>query len=204
MFYETKDNKHGLAHDPFKSCVVPRPIGWITTVNADGVPNLAPFSFFNGVGDHPPQVMFAPVGLHRDGGAKDTLRNVELTGEFVANLVTWELREQMNQTSAAAARNVNEFELAGLATAPSRLVKPPRVKASPIHLECTYLKTVELLADRADYPNTAVFGKVVGIHISDDVITDGRVDMAKFKPVARLGYHDYTVAERVFTLAPPD
>ena len=136
--YETARNDHGLPHDPFKSCVVPRPIGWITTIDSAGVLNLAPFSYFNACGDHPPQVMYAPSGHHVEGGAKDSLHNVQETGEFVASLATWEQREAMRVSSSHVVRSVDEFALAGLESEPARLVRPPRVKGAPIHLECRY------------------------------------------------------------------
>ena len=131
MYYETAANDHGLPHDPFLSCVVPRAIGWVTTCDREGRTNLAPFSFFNGVGTCPPQVMFSTVGAHADGGLKDSCANAETTGEFVINMATWALREEMNLTSAYVDRGVDEAELAGLDMAPSRLVAPRRVKRSP-------------------------------------------------------------------------
>ncbi|MBI2587020.1 MAG: flavin reductase family protein, partial [Rhodospirillales bacterium] len=136
MFYRT-DGPHGLPHDPFLSCIVPRPIGWVSTVSADGIVNLAPYSFFNGVAVKPPMVMFASSGRQAHG-PKDSLANIEATGEFVCNLATWELRERMNQTSAPVPPEIDEFALAGLETEPSQLVKPPRVKAAPVHLECRH------------------------------------------------------------------
>ncbi|MDH3473765.1 MAG: flavin reductase family protein [Rhodospirillales bacterium] len=202
MFYETKDH-HGLKHNPFKSLVVPRPIGWISSLDSEGRVNLAPFSFFNAVADDPPVVIFSAGGQHVEGGFKDTPLNVEATGEFVFNLATWALREKMNLTSVLAPRDWNEFEVAGLTPAPSRLVKPPRVKESPVHMECRYLQTVELPSRDAKSLNKVVFGKVVGIHIDDGIIKDGLVDLAAIKPIARLGYMDYTVVETIFTMQRP-
>ena len=202
MFYETKDH-HGLKHNPFKSLIVPRPIGWVSTHDSRGVVNLAPYSYFNGVGSEPPTVMFASEGSHPEGDFKDSATNVQETGEFVCNLATWELREAMNATSAQVARSVDEFALAGLTPAASRLVKPPRVKESPVHLECIHLKTVELPSNDPDRPNLVVFGRVVGIHIDDSVIADGMIDMDAFRPIARLGYMDYTVVDNVFTMRRP-
>ena len=196
MFYDAIENRHGLKHDPFKSLVVPRPIGWISSLSSDGVLNLAPYSFFNAVSARPNIVMFS------SGGRKDSAANVEATGEFVCNMATWDLREAMNESSATVDSAVDEFELAGLQTVPSKLVKPPRVAASPVALECTYLQTVELPPSNGE-PNLVVFGQVVGIHIDDDVIVDGMVDVTKFKPVARLGYHDYAVVEDVFSMVRP-
>jgi flavin reductase (DIM6/NTAB) family NADH-FMN oxidoreductase RutF len=186
MFYEPKDH-HGLPHDPFKSCVVPRPIGWLTTLSEDGVVNLAPFSFFNGVASDPP-VVVAGINGRQPHGPKDTLTNCRETGEFVANMATWDLREAMNLTSASLPAEIDEMALAGLTPAPSNLVKPPRVAESPINLECRVLQFVDLPSNDPESANTAVFGEVVGIHIADSVLTEGRVDTAKIKPVARLGY----------------
>jgi len=204
MFYDTRVGDHGLPHDPFKACVVPRPIGWVTTVNEAGVVNLAPYSFFNAVGGEPPCVVFAPGGRKADGppdGSKDSLANAERTGEFVCNVVTWDLREAMNVTSAPAPAGVDEAAVAGLEMVPSTLVKPPRVKASPIHLECRYLQTVDLPSTGSR--SAVVFGQVIGVHIDESVLTDGKVDMAKLKPVARLGYMDYCMVEEVFAMPRP-
>jgi flavin reductase (DIM6/NTAB) family NADH-FMN oxidoreductase RutF len=202
MFYETKD-PHGLKHNPFKSLIVPRPIGWVSTVDARGVVNLAPYSFFNGVGSDPPTVMFASEGTHTDGDFKDSATNARETGEFVCNLATWELREPMNATSEHVPRSVDEFALAGLTPSPSRLVAPPRVEESPVHLECTHLQTVELPSNDPERPTLVVFGRVVGIHIDDAIISDGMIDMDAFKPIARLGYMDYTMVDNVFTMRRP-
>ena len=202
MFYETKDH-HGLKHNPFKSLVVPRPIGWISSQDRNGVVNLAPYSFFNGVATEPPTVMFSSNGVHSEGSYKDSVKNVRDTGEFVCNLATWETREAMNTTSAMVARSVDEFELSGLTPVPSELVKPPRVKESPVHLECTYLQTVELPCDKPEQSNLVVFGQVIGIHIDDSIISDGMIDMNVFKPIARLGYFDYSVVDNVFTMRRP-
>ncbi|HEY9536547.1 MAG TPA: flavin reductase family protein [Kiloniellaceae bacterium] len=206
MFYDTRTGDHGLPHDPFKACVVPRPIGWITSMNEAGSVNLAPYSFFNGVAGDPPCVMFAPGGRKADGppdGSKDSLANVERTGEFVCNVVTWDLREAMNVTSAPAPAGVDEAAVAGLEMVPSRLVRPPRAKASPVHLECRYLQTVDLPSAVPGTRNAVVFGQVIGIHIDESVLTNGKVDIAKLKPVSRLGYMDYCVVEDVFAMARP-
>jgi len=201
MFYETK-NPHGLPHDPFKSCIVPRPIGWVSSLDGDGVVNLAPFSFFNGVASEPPMVIIGTNGRRRPG-VKDTLANCEETREFVVNIATWELREAMNRTSAPVARDVDEMALAGLEPEPSVLVKPPRVKASPVHLECRYLQTVNLPSTNPEVHNAIVVGQVLGIHIAEEILTDGMVDMTKFHPIARLGYMDYAAVGKVFTMHRP-
>ena len=196
MFYDAIENSHGLKHDPFKALVAPRPIGWISSLSPDGVANLAPYSYFNAVANRPNFVIFSSTGR------KDSISNIEATGEFVCNLATWDLREAMNQSSASVGAGVDEFELAGLEKAPSRMVKPPRVAASPVALECTYYTTVELPSS-GDWQNLVGFGQVVGIHVDDEVIVDGMVDVTKFKPIARLGYHDYAVVDEIFSMLRP-
>ncbi len=203
MFYETA-NHHGLKHNPFKALVSPRPIGWVSSMSADGTLNLAPFSFFNAMADNPPTVALGINGNHTEGGPKDTLQNIEQCGEFVCNVVTYEIRDAMNATSEMVARNVNEFELGNLTAAPSSMVKPPRVLESPVNMECVHLQTIELPSNNPDVRNSMILGKVVGIHISDDILTDGMVDMRKFHPLARLGYKDYSAVMEVFSLDRPD
>ncbi len=203
MFYETA-NHHGLKHNPFKALVSPRPIGWVSSMSADGTLNLAPFSFFNAMADNPPTVALGINGSHTEGGPKDTLQNIEQCGEFVCNVVTYEIRDAMNATSEMVARNVNEFELGNLTAAPSSMVKPPRVLESPVNMECVHLQTVELPSNNPDVRNSMVLGQVVGIHISNDIIKDGMVDMSKFHPLARLGYKDYSAVMEVFSLDRPD
>jgi len=173
---------HGLVHDPFNAIVGPRPIGWISTCNAEGRTNLAPYSFFNAFNYVPPIVGFASVG------AKDTLRNVQATGEFVWNLVTRPLAEAMNQTSAAAAPEVDEFALAGLARAPSRLVRPPRVADSPVAFECRVIQVLQLQgAQGVPVETWMVFGEVLAVHIRRDLIVDGIYDTALAEPILRGG-----------------
>jgi flavin reductase (DIM6/NTAB) family NADH-FMN oxidoreductase RutF len=202
MFYRT-DQPHGLRCNPFNALVVPRPIGWISSVDAEGNVNLAPYSFFNAVAYSPPQVMFAATAPHEHGGLKDTVANVEATGEFVVNIATWNLREAMNATSAPAPHDVDEFALAGLAPEPAALVKPPRVKESPVHLECRHVRTVKLPSAGAGADNTVVFGEVVGIHIDDAVIDDGLVSWDRLQPIGRLGYLDFAPLGKVFAMERP-
>lgn len=198
MFYDARKNDHGLPHDPFKAIVAPRPIGWISSMNGKGDINLAPYSFFNGVASRPPIVMFASEGR------KDSLAFIEETGEFVRNLATWDLREAMNATSAPLPRGTNEMASAGLDAAPSRLVKPPRVAASPCALECKLLQVISLAdLDGRDIDRHVVFGQVIGVHIDDRYIRDGLVDSAAMKPIARCGYHDYAVVENMFSMRRP-
>jgi flavin reductase (DIM6/NTAB) family NADH-FMN oxidoreductase RutF len=211
MFYEPKHVSRemltslGLAHSPFTALVVPRPIGWISSLSASGVVNLAPFSFFNAVSQRPPMVMFCANGAHaRGGGPKDSLANVRATGEFVANLATWDLRQQMNDSSTPAPSDVDEFDVTGLTKAPSRIVKPPRVAESPVNLECEVVQIVDLPGDeKSGTKNTATFGRVVGIHIDERIIRDGRVDLTLARPLARLGYLDYASIDSLFEIKRP-
>jgi flavin reductase (DIM6/NTAB) family NADH-FMN oxidoreductase RutF len=198
MFYDTAKNDHGLPRDPFKAIVAPRPIGWITSVSAQGEINLAPYSFFNAVSDAPPIVLFSSEG------PKDSLVFVRETREFVCSLATFELRAAVVATSAQFARGVNEMEQCGLTPAPCRLVRPPRVAAAPCALECKLLQIIDL-ADLEGKPSHrhVVFGQVVGVHIDDRFIKDGRLDTAAMAPIARCGYTDYSVVERVFAIARP-
>ena len=199
MFYEpAKRDKSKLPYDPFKAIVAPRPIGWITSMSAKGEINLAPYSYFNGVNSRANLLMFASEGR------KDSVNNISETREFVCNLATWDLREAMNATSAPLAHGVNEMERAGLAAAPSRLVKPPRVAASPCALECKLIKVVAMkTADGKPVDCHVVFGEVVGVHIDDRFIVGGRLDTAAMKPIARCGYDEYAVVESVFSLTRP-
>ena len=180
-FYEPR-NGHGLPHDPFNAIVGPRPIGWISSLGQDGTPNLAPYSFFNAFNYVPPIVGFASIG------AKDTLRNVQETGEFVWNLATRELAEAMNNSCAAVAPEVDEFVLAGLSPAPSRLVKAPRVAESPVAFECRVTQVVQLQrADGAAVPTWLVLGEAVGIHIANALLKDGIYDTAAAGHILRGG-----------------
>lgn len=198
MHYDPRTEAHGLPHNPFYALVVPRPIGWITSLSETGVVNLAPYSFFNAVSSDPPIVMFS------SSGRKDSLNNVEKTGEFVCNLATWDLREQMNLTSGRHAPDISEPEIARLDMVPSVLVAPPRVKASPAALECRYLRSIDLTnSDGVPVGSTVVLGEVVQIHIADEVITDGRIDLARIRPIARLGYMDYSVVDHIFAMKRP-
>ena len=173
---------HGLPHDPFNAIVGPRPIGWISTCNAQGALNLAPYSFFNAFNYVPPIVGFASIG------AKDTLRNIEETGEFVCNLATRDLAEAMNQTCAAVAPEVNEFELAGLTPLASTQVRPPRVAESPVILECRRTQVLQLQgADGVQVPTWLVLGEVVAVHIDTALLKDGVYDTASAGHILRAG-----------------
>lgn len=189
MFYDALANDHGLPHDPFKALVAPRPIGWITAMSARGEVNLSPYSFFNAISDRPNMVAFS------SDGRKDAVTFIEETGEFVCNLATYDLRDQVNATSAPLPRGESELIHAGLTAAPSRLVKTPRVAEAPAALECKWLNTIPLkpLGD-AGARYFLVIGQVIGVYIDDRFIADGFVDTAAMRPIARAGYHDYFVA----------
>ena len=201
IFYEPDSRDRTiLPHDPFKALVVPRPIGWISTVSADGAVNLAPYSFFNAVAEGPFMLAFS------SHGAKDSSTFAAEVREFVWNLVTYELREAMNETSAPLARGTSEFERAGLEMAPSRLVAPPRVAASPCAMECKVVHHLELRdVDGQTFGQHLVIGQVVGVHLDESHIAEGTVDTASLRAVARCGGPgDYTVVERVFRMLRPE
>ncbi len=204
MFYETAKNDHGLARPPFKSCAVPRVIGWLSTRSIDGVDNLAPYSQFTNLTFDPPCVLVS-INRRPDGQRKDTAVNIEATGDFVYNIVPYDLREAMNVTAAPFPPDVDEFERAGLHKAECNLVKACRVAESPVNMECKYVQTLVLPGDCRTGTVDVIIGKVVGIHIADEVIRpDGKIDMEKIRPLARMGYSDYTCVEHVFEIAPSD
>ena len=198
MFYDTQTNGHGLPHDPFKAIVAPRPIGWISSLGADGSVNLAPYSFFNAFSSRPPIVGFASEG------PKDSVSFIAETREFVCNLVTFDLRNEMNATSAPLPRGTSEFIHAGLETAPSTLVKPPRVEASPVALECKLVEIKELTDSDGNSVNSfLVLGHVVGIYINEAYIKEGRFDIVAAGTIARCGYTDYAVVDDLFSITRP-
>ncbi len=200
MYYEPGVTPHGLPHDPFKSCVVPRPIGWISTVDRQGRHNLAPYSQFQNVTFNPPIVMFS-ANQNTGGERKDSVRNAEDTGEFVWNMATYALREAVNKSAEELPHGVDEFAHAGLVKLPSRKVKPMRVAGSPIQFECVYLNTVRFPGVPPMGTADVVFGRVVAIHIDDDVIDgSGMLDILKMQPLARMGYYDYTFVDNKFEM----
>lgn len=203
MFYETQTNDHGLPHDPFKSCVAPRPIGWISTISMDGISNLAPYSQFQNLTFNPPYVMFA-ANQNTAGRRKDSVVNTEVTGEFVYNMATFDLREAVNISAQEVPPDVDEFELAGVTKKPCRLVKPYRVAESPVQFECRYHQTLRLPGKGKMGTADVVIGEVLGIHIKDEfILPDGKLDILRIKPLARLGYYDYTVVESIFEMVIP-
>src|SRR5262245_20791867 len=195
MEYDPRSEPHQLAHDPVTSLVVPRPIGWLSTIGQGGTVNLAPYSFFNLVGAKPPFVMFA------SNPRKHSQHNAETSGEFVVNIATYDLRDEMNQSGAHYGEELSEPEIIGLEMVPCRVVKPPRVARSPIALECRYVQTLLLSRSNGQKTTTSVvIGEVVNIYIDDSVIRDGMIDLALIRPIARLGYMDYSVVDNVFTM----
>lgn len=199
MFYKTDENKHGLAHDPFKAIVSPRPIAWVGTKGKGGVRNLAPYSFFTAISDVPKLIMFSSSGY------KDSVRNIEETGVFTLSLAGAELIDAMNTSSAPAPYDTDEFELTGLTPTEGQLVDAPYVGEAYAALECkaVEIKPLKGLND-AQSPNFMVIGQVVGIHIRDEAIREGRLDMALVRPLGRLGYMDYSDSGDVFELMRPN
>ena len=180
-FYEPRHG-HGLPHDPFNAIVGPRPIGWVSSCNAQGASNLAPYSFFNAFNYVPPIVGFSSIGY------KDSIRNIEETGEFAWNLVTRPLAEAMNQTCAAVPPEVSEFDLAGLTPVASRLIKPPRVQESPVSFECKLTQVLQLQGvDGVKVDTWLVLGEVVGVHIRADLLVNGVYDTAGADHILRGG-----------------
>ncbi len=199
MFYEPHARDRSiLPHDPFKAIIAPRPIGWVTTMSRDGAVNLAPYSFFNAFSGAPPIVGFSSESL------KDSAAFSDETREFTFNLATFDLRHQMNLTSAPLPRGVSEFEHAGLTPAPARLVRPPRVAESPASLECVVTEIIAL-KDRHGQRAGAllVVGEVVGVHLDDRFVANGRFDTAGAQPIARCGYQDYAVVKELFSIVRP-
>lgn len=198
MFYDAR-TKAPLKHDPVKALIAPRPIGWISTLSREGVANLAPYSFFNLVASGPSIVAFSSAGR------KDSQTNAEQTGEFVCNIASFDQRNAVNSSAATLPPEVDEFALTGLGTLPSQMIKPPRVKGAPAHLECVYLQTVPLFSkDGVRNGFDLVLGEVVGVHIDDQFVKEGLVDTAAMRLIARLGYLDYSVTDEVFAMRRPD
>jgi len=203
MYYEPALRNHGLKYDPFKSCVIPRPIGWISTLGAAGAANLAPYGQFQMLNYDPPYVMFSG-NQTVDGVRKDSVRNIEATGEFVWNMATYALRDAVNKSAQDLPPDVDEFVVAGVTKAPARLVKAPMVAESPVHFECRYHQTLRLPGNGKMGTVDVIIGQVIAVHIADDALTpEGRLDVLKIRPIARLGYYDYTSIESRFEMIIP-
>ena len=200
IFYEPEQG-HGLPYNPFNAIVTPRPIGWISTRDAQGRNNLAPYSFFNAVAYVPPQVMFASTGEKPDqNGTKDSVANIRETGVFCVNIVEHAMIGQMNASAATLPYDTNEYEQAGLRQIACNIINCSRVSGAPAALECKLTQIINL----PGAANFAVFGEVIGVHMREDCIENGRFDVTKFKPLTRLGYRDYAIIEKTFELARPD
>ena len=199
MFYRPEDG-HGLKHNPFNAIVTPRPIGWISTRASDGSENLAPYSFFNAVAYVPPQVMFASTSAKPDrDGTKDSVANIRETGVFCVNIVEYEMRDAMNETSGPWSREVDEFDKAGIERAACETIACSRVAKAPASLECALTEIVELRGAA----NFLVLGEVTGVHMREDCVVDGMFDVLRFQPLTRLGYRDYSRITEVFSLKRP-
>tara|TARA_R110002049_G_scaffold23781_6_gene84658 strand:- start:42567 stop:43172 length:606 start_codon:yes stop_codon:yes gene_type:complete len=200
MFYRP-EHGHGLPHNPFNAIITPRPIGWISTRDGHGRDNLAPYSFFNGVAYTPPQVMFASTGVKDDvDGTKDSVANIRDTGVFCVNVVEYAAREAMNVTSATLPHDEDEFVRASVAKAACDQIDCARVADAPANLECKVTQVVQI----EGAANFVVFGEVVGVHLRDDCVIDGRFDVTQYQPLSRMGYRDYTVVREVFEMVRPD
>jgi flavin reductase (DIM6/NTAB) family NADH-FMN oxidoreductase RutF len=197
LFYDAVRNDHGFEFDPFKALVAPRPIGWISSLSPEGVANLAPYSFFNAVAEDPHYVVIG------SGAGKDSIGNIEATREFAVNMATFELREQMNATSATVPPYTDEFALAGLTKALCRMIRAPRVGESPVSFECHLHQIVDLPDEHGRVSDRMVIGRVIGIHIDDRYIENGRVNTAAMHPIARLGYSEYTTVEKAWRMRRP-
>ncbi|MFN8224790.1 MAG: flavin reductase family protein [Gaiellales bacterium] len=201
MHYIPAEERSGLPHSPFTSCCVPRPIGWISTVSASGVRNLAPFSQFQNVTWDPPTVLFCSCGTPQT----DTYNNAVETGEFVWNMATYELREIVARTATPYPPEVDEIAELGIDTLPSLRVSPPRVAASPVHFECLVRQVVDVPGNVPEANTKIVIGEVVVIHIDDAALTDdGRIDVPRLRPLARLGYLDYTSVDSAWEQRAPE
>lgn len=204
MFYRPEARPAVLKHDPFKALVSPRPIAWVSSMDGEGRVNLAPYSFFNAVGDRPPLLMIAPNGHKAEEPVgKDTLRNVLETEEFVVNVTPARLAEAMNVTAAPYGVGEDEFVAAGLEKAPCEIVRPPRIASAPAAFECRLIRHVALPASERTQRVDALFGEVVGVHIDDAVIDGDRVDVTRYRPLARLGYMNYATVDAVFDMPRP-
>ena len=200
MFYQPKDG-HGLPHNPFNALITPRPIGWISTRDTSGADNLAPYSFFNGVAYVPPQIVFASTGAKEDvPGTKDSVANIRETGTFCVNVTEYAARNAVNVSSATLPHGTDEFLHAGVTKAECIQIDCPRVADAPASLECRMTQIVQI----EGAANYVVFGEVIGVHLRDDCIVDGRFDVTQFQPLARLGYRDYSTVTDVFEIIRPD
>ena len=201
MFYEVTEKNDWLTH--FKSLIVPRPIGWISSKNNDGQINLAPYSFFNAIATIPPMVVIGPGDYSKSGNNKDTLLNIKNNPEFVCNFVSWDVKDIMNESSYSFDNNESEIEKLNIETENSTMVSIPRVKLSPAHFECTLFKIIDLPSDSKGNPNHLIIGNIIGINISDKIIKNDRIDIGELKPISRMGYDEYALINTIFSMKRP-
>lgn len=198
MQFDPNELEHTAVYKLLTGSIIPRPIGWISSVSENGINNLAPFSYFNAVGDDPPHVMFS-TGRGNDSN-KDTLNNVLATRQFVVNMVTEELTEQMNMTAQAVHSDIDEFELAGVTAIPSEKIKPMRVKESPITFECELVHHY-FLEGHKHGGACVVIGRIVMMHFNDEVLSDNyRINLDNYKPVSRLAGSHYSKIGELFSV----
>ena len=205
FFLPGAHKEQGLRHSPLKALISPRPIGWISSLSASGLANLSPYSFFNAIAELPPMVMFISAPDARDenkNGQKDSLANILETKEFAVNIVGREQAEQMVVSSQPVGADIDEFAHAGLVKKQAQKISAPLVVGAPAHLECTYYDHIALPDNGRGAHSIMVLGHIVGIHIEDNMVEDGLVDVTRYQPVARLGYKDYTNVEDVYEMTP--
>ena len=206
MFFLPGTHKdHGLTYSPLKALISPRPIGWISSLSASGVANLSPYSFFNAIAELPPMVMFISAPDMREanrGGQKDSLANILESREFGVNIVGSEQAEQMVKSSQDVTADIDEFDHTSLGKKKAEKISAPLVAGAPAHLECVYYNHITLPDNGRGNHSVMVMGTIVGIHIDEAIIADGRVDVSRYTPVARLGYKDYTAVRDLFEMTP--
>ena len=206
MFFLPGTHKdHGLTYSPLKALISPRPIGWISSLSASGVANLSPYSFFNAIAELPPMVMFISAPDMREanrGGQKDSLANILETREFGVNIVGSEQAEQMVRSSQDVTADIDEFDHTSLGKKKAEKISAPLVAGAPAHLECVYYDHITLPDNGRGNHSVMVMGTIVGIHIDEAIIADGRVDVSRYTPVARLGYKDYAAVRDLFEMSP--
>lgn len=206
MFFLPGTHKdHGLTYSPLKALISPRPIGWISSLSASGVANLSPYSFFNAIAELPPMVMFISAPDMREanrGGQKDSLANILETREFGVNIVGSEQAEQMVKSSQDVTADIDEFDHTSLGKKKAEKISAPLVAGAPAHLECVYYDHLTLPDNGRGNHSVMVMGTIVGIHIDEAIIANGRVDVSRYTPVARLGYKDYTAVRDLFEMTP--
>ena len=201
MFYEPKKG-HSLPQNPFNALVFPRPIGWISSLSKKGIANLAPYSFFNAIAYEPPQLMFAATAYHSNGGLKDSVANILETKEFVVNLATKKLQQSVVYSSIDAPPGVDEFKLMKLKKRKSTIVQPPSVAESPATLECKLIRKINLKGKKINQ-NIMIIGEVVGIHIKDAFISNGKVNSLAMRAISRMGYTEYSEVKSRFLMDRP-